>query len=187
MNHAGALGDAAQLAGLAVHFKGHGDLLDLGVGGHDGLGGLEAVVAQRGGQPGHGGGDGGDVQLLADDAGGGHHHVFRGDAQRRAGQAAHLLGHLDAVGVAGVGVAAVADDGLSHAVLKVSLGDGQGRALDQVGGVDAGRRRRYLGVNQRQVALFLVLADAAVNARGGKALRGTDAAGNLLHGRSLVS
>ena len=184
MDHARALGDTAHAAGLTAYGEFQGDLLDLGVGGHDTVGGIQRAVL---GKPCHQGGDavcnGGDIQGLTDDTGGGYHHVCGGDVQSLAQQVGHLLGDLDAVCVAGVGVAAVADHGLGVAVGDVVLGDGQGRALDAVGGVDAGGGGLHVGVDDRQVMLGLVLADAAMDAVGGKALRGTDTAGDTGDGR----
>ena len=64
--------------------------------------------------------------------------VLRGDAELLGEQRAGLLGYLDAVGVAGVGVAAVADDRAGLAVGEVLFGDLQRRALDEVRRVDRG-------------------------------------------------
>ena len=100
---------------------------------------------------------GGNVQPLADDAGGGHHHVLGGDTQRVRGEGAHLLRHFLAVGVAGVGVAAVAKDGGGVAVGDVGLRDQERRALDEVLRVHRGGGGALLGDDERQIALVAVL------------------------------
>ena len=182
MDHARALGDTAQTRGFAAEGKFHGDGLDLRIRGEDGFGGGQSVRGKAGNERLHARGDGGNVQPLADDAGGGHHHVLGGDAQRVRGEGAHLLRHFLAVGVAGVGVAAVAEDGGGVAVGDVGLRHQQRRALDEVLRVHRGGGGALLGDDQRQIALVAVFADAAVDAAGGKALRGADAAFDEFHG-----
>ena len=177
MDHAGALGDAAHAALHAADLKGDGDGFHDGVGGHDGLGGLLAGVAQGRRQGRDARGDGLDGELLADDAGGGHDHVRRRDAQRIAREGAHRLRDLDAVGVAGVGVAAVADHRLGIAVGDVVPRHGEGRALHQVGGIYRRGGCPLLAPDQGQVPLGAAFPHAAVDAGGLKALRGADAAG----------
>ena len=117
MDHAAAFGDAADTAGFVPQSELYGDLLLHGVGGHDALGGgLAAGFRQplhQGGKP---CGDGVDGQGQTDDAGGSDHDIVGGDPQLRRRQSAHLLGNFDAVCVAGIGVAAVADDGLGGTV-----------------------------------------------------------------------
>ena len=62
---------------------------------------------------------GGQLHGLADDAGGGGQHVAGVDAQGFRHQITGILGQLDAIGCAGVGVAAVHHNGLGVAVLQV--------------------------------------------------------------------
>ena len=107
MDHAAALGDAPQVAGLALHLKGHGQLLFLQVRGHDGFRRVVAVIPQGLHQGGHPRLDGRKGQRLADHTGGADDHVRRLYAAFRGQQAAHGLCDLHPVGVAGVGVAAV--------------------------------------------------------------------------------
>ncbi len=106
---------------------------------------------------------------------------WRAMPKRLGGQIAHGLGLFLAVGVAGVGVSGVADDSLGGAVRDVLLGDQDGRALYQVLGVHSGRRAGLFAVNHGQVGLGFILADAAVDAPGHKALGRCDAAFYHLH------
>ena len=187
MDHAAALGDAAHAAGFAADLEFHGHFLGAGVGGHDGLGRIGGTGdAQTGHQGLHAVCNGGQVQDLADDTGGGHHHIGGGDAGVLFHQGAHILGDLDAVPVAGVGVAGVADDRLGDAVGDVVLGDGQGRALDEIGGVDRRGGGGDLADDQGQILFGVVSADAAVDAIGFEAGCGADAAGNQFHSQVLL-
>ena len=187
MDHTGALGDAADGAGFAAGGELHGDLLAVRVGGHDALGRLIGVVAERGGELRQAGADGREIERLADHARGRDDDVLRRDVQLRRCERAHLLRDGDAVGVAGVGVAAVADHGLGLAVSQMRLCHGQGRALDEVGCIDRRGAGRDGAVDEREVALGLISADAAVDARGGKTLCGAHAAGDLLHHAFLLT
>ena len=152
VDHAAALGDSADAHGLAADGKFQRNFLRVGVGGHD-----------------HG---------LADDAGGGRQHVVRADTQLLGDDVAGLLSQLHAVGRAGVGVAAVHNDGLCIAVLQVLAVHRDGCAVDLVGGIAARARAADVRLDQRQVELGMVMADAAMHARRGESLRRTDAAGN---------
>ena len=116
--------------------------------------------------------------LMADDAGGGRQHVVRADAQLLGDDVAGVLSQLHAVGRAGVGVAAVHNDGLCIAVLQVLAVHRDGCAVDLVGGIAARARAADVRLDQRQIELGMVMADAAMYARRGEALRRTDAAGN---------
>ena len=136
VDHAAALGDAAQTAGLSAQGEFHSNLLANGVGGHDALGGgSSALRGQPGNQLRQTRRDGVNGQGLTDDAGGGDDHVVGRNAQGFGCQGAHFLGNLDAVCVAGVGVAAVADYRLGNSVGKMLFRHGQGRALDQIGSI----------------------------------------------------
>ena len=90
---------------------------------------------------------------LAYDSCGGHNDVIRLDIQCIGGQCAHLLGNLYAVRIAGVGVAAVADNRLCNAVADIGLGDLERGALDQVRGVDRSTGGRNLGEDQCKISL----------------------------------
>ena len=139
------------------------------------------VAAERGGELRQAGADGREIERLADHARGRDDDVLRRDVQRGCCERAHLLRDGDAVGVAGVGVAAVADDSLCLAVGKMLLRHDERRALDQIRGVDCGRAGRNAGIDQRQIPLRFILPDAAVDARGRKALRGAHAAFDRFH------
>ncbi len=71
-------------------------------------------------------------------------------------------------------------DGLGVAVGQMLLRHREGRALDQIGGVAAGARTGHVRLDQRKVQLGMFSPDAAVDARGRKALCGADAAFNRL-------
>ena len=136
------------------------------------------VAVLRGGELRQAGADGREIERLADHARGRDDDVLRRDVQRGCCERAHLLGDGGAVGVAGVGVAAVHNDGLCIAVLQVLTVHRDGCAVDLVGGIAARARAADVRLDQRQVELGMVMADAAMHARRGKALRRTDAAGN---------
>ena len=182
MNHAAALGNAADVTGLTPQSEFQGDFLGDGVGGHNGLAGITAAgLRQLSGQGIDVGGYRVQAQGQTDDAGGSHHHVLRGDSKGLTGQIAHPLGDFQAVGVAGIGVAAVADHCLGLAVGDVCFGHGQRGALDQIGGVYCCGMGGHLTVDQGQVLFGPVFPDAAVKACGGKSFCGADAAGNGFH------
>src|SRR5699024_7055497 len=98
----------------------------------------------------------------ADDAGGGGQDVPGRDSQGLAGQAAAFLSQVHPVGGAGVGVAAVDQDGLGIAVGQVGPVHLDGCAADLVGGVDPRRRAADVGLDESQVILGVVAANAAV-------------------------
>ena len=70
------------MADLPAECKGHGNLLLLCVGGHDGLAGVAAALR---GESGHERSDArrnrSDIQRLADHAGGGYSHILSRDVQ----------------------------------------------------------------------------------------------------------
>ena len=181
MNHARALGNAADAALDPADLKADGDLLELGVGRHNALGRKLGAVAERGNQRRDTRRDGGDVERLTDNAGRCDNDVVGLDVELLCQKVAHLPGNFDAVCIAGVGVAAVADDCLRLAVSQVLLGDDKRSALDEVGRVD----RRRVGFNvaddERKVALILIFAYAAVYTRGLEALCRANAAVYYLH------
>ena len=183
MDHAGAFGNGTDAAGFAVDGKFHGELLGVGVGGHDGGGGIVAAGRtgfQLGGGRGNARHKGGQLHGLADDAGGGGQHVVGIDAQSLGHQVTGILCQLDAVRRAGVGVAAVDHNGLGVAVLQVFPVHRDGGTVHLVGGVAAGARTAHVRLDQRQVQLGMVMPDAAVYPRGGKTFGGADAARNRL-------
>ena len=94
---------------------------------------------------------------------------------------AHLFGDLNAVRVAGVGVAAVADDRLSDAVRYMMLRNLKRRALNKVRCINRRRGCGNLAVYKRKVAFSFVSANAAVNACRRKSVCGTNAAFYNLH------
>ena len=181
MDHAGTLADAADLAYLSACSEADGDLFAFCIGGHDALGSLVGVRAEAFDQFRDSGGDGRDVERLADHTGRSYYNVGRLDVQGLSQKTAHLLCNFDAVGVAGVGVAAVADDGLRLAIGKMLLRHDERRALDQIGRINGGGAGRDAGIDQREIALCFILPDAAVDTGGRKACCGADAARDLFH------
>ena len=181
VDHAGAFADAADPAFLPAGGEADGDLFAFCIGGHDALGSLIGVRAEAFDQLRDPGCDGRNVERLADHAGRRDHNVGRANMQRLPQKFAHLLGDCNAVGVAGVGVAAVADDGLRLAIGKMLLRHDERRALDQIGRIDGGCAGRDAGIDQREIALRFILPDAAVDAGGRKACRGAHAACDLFH------
>ena len=181
VDHAAALGDSADAHGLAADGKFQRNFLRMGVSGHD-RGSRVVAAGLVGGQLGGGLrdalGERLDAHGLADDAGGGRQHVVRADAQLLGDDVAGVLSQLHAVGRAGVGVAAVHNDCLCIAVLQMLAVHRDGCAVDLVRGIAARARAADVRLDQRQVELGMVMADAAMHARRGKALRRTDAAGN---------
>ena len=120
-----------------------------------------------------------DRQHLTDYPRGRDDHIVRGDAERVPGDLAHPAGLLFAVGVAGVGVAAVADDGLRRAILKVLARHLNRRALDEVLRIDGGGRTGLLAEDHGEIGLTFILADPAVDPGGRKPGRSGHAAINI--------
>ena len=130
--------------------------------------------------------DGRKGQGLADHPGGADDHILGLYAAFCGQQAAHGLRNLHPVGVAGIGVAAVAQNGPGIPILHMGPGHGDGGALDQVGGIYAGRRRRPVAKDQGQVFFYLILANAAVYACGCESFCGANAAGYGFHRRNIL-
>ena len=182
MDHSRALCDTADAALFAVELEFDCNALELGVGGHDAPSRIvRALVGKAGNELVHARRDGSDVKLLTDNARRSDDDVLRGDARRLVDEVAHRLRDLNAVGVAGVCVAAVADHGACAAVGEVGAGDLDGRAADEVGGVYCRRRALAVADDEGKILLRFVLADAAMNARGAEALRGANAAFNVIY------
>ena len=184
MDHTGALGDGADMAFYALQGKGIGAFLGIGIGGHDAFAGVRtALNAELRSQHRQAGCDGVDGKGLADDACGGDDHVLFRDAQRLSGKRAGFFCDLYAVGVAGIGIAAVADDGLGLAIGHMLAGDGDGGAEYFILRIGAGNGAFGLAVNERQILFAAVFTDAAVYACGLEPFGGAHAAfdGDKIH------
>ncbi len=132
VDHAGAFADAADLAFLfLLAGEADGDLFAFCIGGHDALGSLVGVRAEAFDQLRNSCCDGRNVERLADHTGRSYYNVGRLDVQGLSRKTAHLLCNFDAVGVAGVGVAAVADDGLRLAVGQMLLRHDERRRIER--------------------------------------------------------
>ena len=194
VDHAGAFGDGTNGDGLAADLGGHGDLLDLQVGGQDGVGrvvGCLLGVSQSRHQGGDPGLDGSDVQLHADDAGGADGEVLGSQARGGGRSGGHALGIFHALGGAGVGVAAVQDDALGLVIGQMLLGQDHGVGLDHVAGVRPGGGAGHVRQDHGQVLLVgdgggEVIFHAAVDACGLKTFGGGHAAGDDIHGKILL-
>ena len=131
MDHAAALGNPAEPADFSAQRKLHGNLFLFCVRGHDRLTGIcTAILRQSRRQRSNALSDGFNTQRLADHTRGRNYHVFRLHRQSVCHQRTHLLGNLDTVCIAGIGIAAVTDDGLSKSVCNVRFGHCQGSSLD---------------------------------------------------------
>ena len=179
-DHAAALANGTHGAGLAAQLELDGVLLFVGVGGHDGRCRVGAALlgsGQLGGcrrdAPGKRVNDHG----LADDARGGGQNILGGQIQCLAHQLTALLGQGHAVGGAGIGVAAVDEDGLCIAVFQVGAVHLDGSAADLIGGVNTRCRAAHVRLDEGQI-VFLGVArpDAAADACGCKPLGRADAA-----------
>ena len=164
-DHAAALADGTHGAGLAAQLELDGVLLFVGVGGHDGRCRVGAALLGSG-QPGGCRRDAPGKRVndhgLADDARGGGQNILGRQIQCLAHQLTALLGQGHAVGGAGIGVAAVDEDGLCIAVFQVGAVHLDGSAADLIGGVNARCRAAR--------------PDAAADACGCKTLGRADAA-----------
>ena len=97
---------------------------------------------------------------------------------RFGGNAAHLPCLLFPIGVAGVGVSAVADDSLRVAVGNILTGNGNGSALDKILRIRAGCGAANIATHHGKIELGLVAAHSAVNSGGGKSERRSNSSGN---------
>ncbi len=143
-DHPGALDRAGDLHHRPPELELAVGLLELGVGGHDGLCKRQSTLRRVGEQ-------GGSLvdpsyyllhrQLVADDAGRGNEHFLGLDTQVPGRQGAHLLrvGQTQLAG-AGIGIAGVDHDGVGLAALEVLPADLHPRRDDLVRGKH-GRRR----------------------------------------------
>ena len=177
MDHSAAFGNAPQSAGRAVNFKFHRDFFHDRIGSHNGLRRFFVTAFRQGGGQGfHAVGNGRDIQLLPDDAGRSHDYIVFVDAQLLRHKGAHLFRDFNTVAVAGVGIAAVADHCLGHAVGNVLLGYRKGRALYKVRCINRRRMGRHFAEDQRQIVFIVPFPDAAVHTAGGKTFCSADAA-----------
>ena len=125
--------------------------------------------------------DGVDVERFADDARGCHHNVLRTDAELFCDELAHPCRNLLAVRVAGVGVSAVADDGLRLAVGQIALGDDERRTLHEIRRVHGRRAGGHFTENQRKITFFPVFPNSAMNAARRESFCGAHAASDQFH------
>jgi len=183
VNHARALRDCADVAGLAAGCKLNRDLLHARIGRQNTLGRVFTVLLIAG-EPGNQRGetvhDRGDIERLSDHAGRGDADIIGFEAQLRSGDFSHPFSDLNAIRVAGIGVAAVHDDRLRVTVLQVVARHEEGCAFHPVLGVDRGGSAGHITHDQREIAFRLILSDAAVNAVSPESERRADISGRDL-------
>ena len=180
VDHARALGHRADLHRAGGELQLIGALLADGIGGHDGVGSLGAVLLGE-----LGGNDLADAlehlvdrKSLADDAGGADEHFVLAEAEQLFRLALNGAGILDALRAGGgVGVAGVDDDGAGLAVLEDLTVENDGSGAELIGSEHRGAGRLGLGVEDGHIGLLgLAALHADVHSARGKALRGGDAA-----------
>ena len=185
MNHAAALADAADAAGLATDGELDSRRLGLGVGGHDGAVGLfGGVVLQfklRKVLL-----DALDIQALADNTGGCNGNVGFGYAEQLSSCLCHTASVLHTVRCTGVRVARIGDDRACYAVLEVLHGNIQRRRLDAVHRVGGSRGAFAFAENDCGIVIRAAFLDAAAHAARLEALCGTNAAFDNLHNCFLL-
>ena len=128
-----------------------------------------------------------DGELLPDHARGRHNDVPRRNARVPLDERAHFLRDLNAVRVAGVRVAAVDDDRLRIAVRHVLFRHENGRALYEVGRIDARRRAAHVRDDERKVFFDFIFADPAMYAVGAESLGRTYAALNFCYHHVILT
>ena len=182
MDHTASLSDTADMTQLTANLKFHGDFLFDRIGRHNGFGrGRSAVFGQSVCQFVDMLGDRLQIQRLSDDTGGGNDHVVCRHTDRAGHQLAHGVCFFNAVGIAGVGNTAVANDRLRRTVCQMFFGDCQRCTFYQVGSVYRRRVSGHVTDDQRQVFFDTVLADAAMDTVCLITFCGTYAAGDQFH------
>ena len=185
IDHAGALGDAADAHGLPVDARFDGDFLGESIARHDGLGGAPAA---RAGKRRFGGGDAGfhffDGQRHANAARGANHDLAFLEAERGRGGLGHALRVIDTHGAgAGIGVAGIGHDGPHVGRAQMRRRDAHGRGLDLVRGKSA-RGDGALGREDKSDirAVSVPGFDAAIDAAREETFGGGYAAGDFFMG-----
>ena len=185
MNHAAALADTADAAGLAADGELDSRRLGLGVGGHDGtvglFGGIVLQFKLRKVLL-----DALDVQALADHTGGCNGNIGFGYAEQLGRCLRHTASVLHAVRCTGVRVARIGDDRACYAVLEVLHGNIQRSRLDAVHRVGGSRGAFAFAENDCGIVIRAAFLDAAAHAARLEALCGTNAAFDNLHNCFLL-
>ena len=183
MDHAAALADAADAAGLAADRKLDRRSLGTGIGGHDGTVCLFRSVVRKN--------DFGQMLLdalnidaLADNAGGRYRNILFVHAEKVCRSLRHAARVLHAVRCAGICVAGVCNDRTSHAVFQMLHGNIDRSRLYAVHRV--GRRSVALAFaeNDRGIIVRAARLDAAAHTARLETLCGANAAVNDLHSSS---
>ena len=185
MNHAAALADAADAAGLAADGELDSRRLGLGVGGHDGtvglFGGIVLQFKLRKVLL-----DALDVEALADNTGGCNGNVDFGYAEQLCGCLRHAAGVLHAVRRTGVRVACISNDSACYAILEVLHSNVQRSRLNAIHRVSGSRGAFAFAENDRGIIIGSAFLDAAAHAARLEALCGTNAAFDNLHNCFLL-
>ena len=185
VDHTRTLCDTAHGTGLTTNLKSNGDLFFHGVRGHDALCRVGAIITKTCDERVKSVCDGGDVERLSDNACGSHNDVGSVDTELFGNECARFFRNLDAVCVAGVGVAAIADDCLRLAVCKMRLGYGERSGFDEVFGIDRCRICHRFAVNQRNVFFGFIFTDSAMNPVCLESFCGANAARYCFHNSVL--
>ena len=122
-----------------------------------------------------------DIERLPDNARGSHDDVGCANAQLFCQNRAGFFCYFNAVCIAGIGVAAVANHRLRLAVCDIVFRHGKRRALYQVLRVNRRRIRLYFAVYERKITLGFIFTDTAMYPVCCKAFRSAYAALYLFH------
>ena len=172
-------GHRAEADGRAAQIVFKGYFLAVAVGGENGVGRLpSSLAAESGSKLSRRIADRVEIQRLTDHAGGGDDHIIRCNSHGFCGNPAHFPRLFLAVGVAGVGVAAVADNALGVSVGDILPCDGDGSAFDEILGVSSRGGAADVAPHHGEVALGFVASHTAVDAGSLKAERRGNSAGN---------
>ena len=191
MNHAGALCNAADMAGFAAAGKCNSCRLFYGIRGHDGvvcrLRCCSRSLQLRSDFV-HMCFDGLDIQSLTDDAGGADKNLVLVHTGSLSSRCCHALGVFHAFRCTRIGVAGVGNNCLCQTVFQMLHADIDRRSLYAVAGKGRCRCRNGIADDERQIVFICrtVCLDAAVHACCAEAFCGANAAFNLFHDDSSL-
>ena len=191
MNHAGALCNAADMAGFAAAGKCNSCRLFYGIRGHDGIVGRlrsSCRCFQLGSDFIHMCFNRLNVQSLTNDAGGADEYLVLIHTGSLCGSCRHALGIFHALRCAGIGIAGVCDNRLSQTIFQMLHADIDRCSLYTVAGKGRCRCRNGITDDERQIVFICrtVCLDAAVHACCAEAFCGANAAFNLFHDDSSL-
>ena len=182
MDHPGTFGDAAYGHGTSSDRRARSAHLDGRIGGHDGARGILASIRMKTGRQCR---DSGSKSLhrkrFADDSGGPDQHILGGESQRACRQCRHFDGvPVSPPACAGIGVAAVGENGPALAAAQPPLIQRNRRRRHLVGSEDAGDDGVALRHDQRQVQ-DVRFFDACGNSGRPDSRDGRNSSGQYVH------